>query len=469
MSNASESHNLPQLPSTWRWSTMSQACQKIQDGTHFSPQNQHAQGKYRYITAKNVKPSGLDLSDISYLSEADHRAIYRRCDPQKGDVLLVKDGVNTGDATLNTLNEEFSLLSSVCLLRPKTDLIISPFLRYFLLSPAGYRLLTGQMTGTAIKRIVLRRIKDSPLPIAPLDEQKAIVAEIEKQFSRLDEAVASLKRTKANLKRYKAAVLKAAVEGKLTEDWRKQHPNVEPASKLLERISAERREKWVGKGKYKEPIALDASDLPSLPRGWTWAAVDQVAEVMLGKMLDQKKHRTGRLLPYLRNINIRWGRIDTDDLLEMFFDDDELDRYGLVSGDVLVCEGGEPGRAAVWDGCLPQLKYQKALHRVRFYSDFEARYLVFLLEFLANTGRLDRWFTGSTTKHFTRESFVSVPIPMPPLLEQREIVAEVERRLSVIDELEATVELNLTRADRLRQSILACAFSGQLTCLESVA
>ena len=90
------------------------------------------------------------------------------------------------------------------------------------------------------------------MPIAPLDEQRTIVAEIEKQFSRLDEAVANLKRVKPNLKRYKASVLKAAVEGKLTEDWRKQNSNIEPANKLVERILAERRSKWRGKGKYKE-------------------------------------------------------------------------------------------------------------------------------------------------------------------------------------------------------------------------
>jgi type I restriction enzyme S subunit len=271
-----------------------------------------------------------------------------------------------------------------------------------------------------------------------------------------------LKRTKANLKRYKASVLKAAVEGKLTEEWRKQHPNIEPASKLLERNLAERRAKWNAKGKYEEPNAPNTVELPSLPNRWTWATVDQVAEVLLGKMLDKDKHRSGRLLRYLRNINVRWGRVKIEDLLEMFFDEDELDRYGLRGGDVLVCEGGEPGRAAVWDGRISGLKYQKALHRVRFYSDFEAKYLVFLLEFLANTGRLYRWFTGSTIKHFTRESFVSLPIPMPPLLEQRRIVSEVERRLSVIEELQATVDNNLTRSACFRQSILAKAFKGTL-------
>lgn len=332
------------------------------------------------------------------------------------------------------------------------------YVYYFVSSQNFRREAAHQMTGAVgQKRVTQFFLEEASIPVPLLEDQRRIVAEIEKQFSRLDEAVASLKRTKANLKRYKAAV-----EGKLTEDWRKQHPNVEPTSKLLECILAERRAKWDGKGKYKEPVAPISSDLPSLPRGWTGTAVDQIVKVLHGKVLDQNKQRSGRLVPYLRNINIRWRRIDTDDLPEMFFDEDELDRYGLVAGDVFVCEGGKSGRAAVWDGRVPQLKYQKALHRIRFHGDFEARYFVSLLEFLANTGRLDRWFTGSTIKHFTRESFVSVPIPTPPLVEQREIVAEVERRLSVIEELEATVEANLTRADRLRQSILSQTFSGKL-------
>ena len=341
---------------------------------------------------------------------------------------------------------------------------IDPRYVYYFVSSQGFRREAAhRMTGAVgQKRVPKSFLEEATIPVPHFDDQQRIVAEIEKQFSRLNESVASLKRVKANLKRYRAAVLKAAVEGKLTEEWRKQHPNVELASKLLERILSERRAHWKGKGKYREPIPPDTSNLSPLPQGWTWASVDEVAEILLGKMLDQNKHRTGRRLPYLRNINVRWGRVQTDDLLEMFFESDELDRYGLKPGDVLVCEGGEPGRAAVWDGRISELKYQKALHRVRFYGTIEPRYLVFLLEFLADTGRLERWFTGSTIKHFTRESFISLPIQMPSLKEQEQIVAEVERRLSVIEELEAVVQANLTRADRLRQSILGQAFSGKL-------
>ncbi len=120
----------------------------------------------------------------------------------------------------------------------------------------------------------------APIPVAPLDQQKRIVAEIEKQFSRLDEAVANLKRVKANLKRYKAAVLKAAVEGRLVETEaelaRREGRSYETGAQLLQRILETRRSQWQGKGKYKEPAAPDTTDLPELPEGWVWASLDSL-------------------------------------------------------------------------------------------------------------------------------------------------------------------------------------------------
>ena len=465
MITSSETLDLPRLPPGWCWSTMSQACLKIQDGTHFSPKNQHAQGKYRYITAKNVKPSGLDLGDVSFLSEADHRVIYKRCDPQKGDILLVKDGVNTGDAALNTLNEEFSLLSSVCLLRPRPELISSHFLRYFLLSPTGYRLLTGQMTGTAIKRIVLRRIKDSPVPIAPMSEQQLIVAEIEKQFSRLDEAVALFKRTKANLKRYKAAILKAAVEGKLTEEWRKAHPDIEPASKLLERILAERRAKWKEKGKYKEPIAPDTNDLPSLPKGWTWATVEQLSTlVQYGSSEKTREDAVG--VPVLRMGNIEDGRLQLDSLKYLPKNHDEFPELFLRDGDILFNRTNSAelvGKTAVYKGKPTPCSFASYLIRVRLAQGCVPD----LLAYFINSVFGRTWIAQVVSQQVGQANvngtkLQALGIPLPPVDEQGQIVSEVERRLSIIDELEATVEANLTRADRLRQSVLGKAFSGKL-------
>ena len=171
-------------------------------------------------------------------------------------------------------------------------------------------------------------------------------------------------------------------------------------------------QKKVARGKQRSDAALGHEfQNTSRPKGtkesaWPVVQLGDIAEVKLGKMLDKAKHKTGRRLPYLRNVNVRWGTIETADLLEMNFEEEQLDRFGLKANDVLVCEGGEPGRASVWNGHLPDLKFQKALHRVRFKVPFDPRLLVYLLELLAKNGGLERRFTGSTIKHFTREAFV---------------------------------------------------------------
>ena len=391
-------------------------------------------------------------------------------------------------------------------LRPK-PVIDAKYLYYYVSSQSFRGEAERYMTGAVgQKRVSTDYLKRSKIPVAPLGQQKNIVAEIEKQFSRLDEAVASLKRVKANLKRYKAAVLKDAVEGRLVETEAELaaqgRANVaggtmpgatarqyESGEELLKRILETRRllargaqasSQWLasadspargaqagkagrkGRGKYKEPAATDTTDLPELPEGWAWATVQQLADVQLGKMLDRQKHRSGKALPYLRNINVRWDSVDSSDLLTMFFKESEFDRFGLHAGDVLVCEGGEPGRAAVWDGRDPGMMYQKAIHRVRFIGGYQQRMLVFYLEFLAKTGRLERWFTGSTIKHFTRESFAQIPIPVAPAAEQMRIVAEVDRRLSLVREVEVQIDINLQRSERLRRSMLARAFHREI-------
>ena len=195
---------------------------------------------------------------------------------------------------------------------------------------------------------------------------------------------------------------------------------------------------------------------------WKIIPLGEIAEVKLGKMLDKAKHLTGRKFPYLRNINVRWGTVDTEDVFEMHFEDDQVERFSLRAGDVLVCEGGEPGRAAVWHGQIAEMKFQKAIHRVRFKVPFEARLLVYLLESLAKSGGLERRFTGSTIKHFTREAFIQLPIPHPPLSEQQRIVAEIEKQFTRLDA--GVVALRRVQANlkRYRAAVLKAACEGKL-------
>jgi len=459
--------NLPPLPKNWVWSTMNDVCLKVQDGTHFSPQNQLPHGRYRYLTAKNIRPLGLDLSDVSYIEEEEHRAIYTRCDPKKGDVLLVKDGVNTGDVALNTLDNEFSLLSSVCLLRPKPDLLSSPFLRYFLQSPVGARLLTGKMTGTAIRRIVLRQIKETPIPIAPLFEQQSLVAEIEKQFSRLDEAVAILKRVKANLKRYKAAVLKAAVEGKLTEEWRKAHPDVEPASELLKRILAERRAKWSGRGNYKEPKIDHAVECSE---GWVGVPVEVISEIVDGdrgkEYPKQEDFLDQGYCLFLSTKNVRpYGFVFKENQFISKDKHEKLRKGTLKPGDIVFTSRGTIGNIAHYSDDIKYkcVRINSGMFILRgFYDLLDEGYFAWYLRSHAIREQIAKLSSGTAQPQLPIREFKTFNVHFPSKLEQEEIVKDIERRVSIIDRLETSAVQAEKRAERLRQAVLQRAFSGAL-------
>ena len=143
-------------------------------------------------------------------------------------------------------------------------------------------------------------------------------------------------------------------------------------------------------------------------------------------MLDAKKNK-GRPLPYLRNPNVRWFDVDTTYLREMPFGDQELERYGLREGDVVVCEGGEAGRAAIWDGRLPDVKFQKAIHRIRTGPDLFNRFLVYRLRADYQSGRLADYYTGATIKHLTGQDLARYEFLLPPIVEQRRIVNVLDR------------------------------------------
>ena len=255
-------------------------------------------------------------------------------------------------------------------------------------------------------------------------------------------------------------ILDLAIHGKLVP----QDPNDEPASVLLERIRAE-KERLIKEGKIKKVKKYaKTSDKPhypyELPKGWVWTTVGETCETHLGKMLDKLKNE-GCYMSYLRNINVRWGCFDLTDVLKMRFKDDEVERYMIEKGDLVLCEGGEPGRCAIWDKANP-IMFQKALHRIRCYGGVLNEYLKYVIEDYAKANKLEEYYTGSTIKHLTGESLVSILFPLPPVKEQERIVQEIQRYLSLVAIIENNKENLLAAIKQAKSKVLDLAIHGKL-------
>jgi len=191
--------------------------------------------------------------------------------------------------------------------------------------------------------------------------------------------------------------------------------------------------------------------------GWKIKTVGEVAKHSLGKMLDKMKNR-GTPRDYLRNVNVRWFNFDLTDLLQMRFLDDEAPEFTAIKGDVLICEGGYPGRAAIWDEDYP-IHFQKAIHRVRFHEPERNKWFVYHLHYLDLSGELRQYFTGTGIQHFTGETLARLPIPLPPLAEQRRIVGILDEAFEGLATARANAEQNLQNARALFESHLQAVFT----------
>ena len=321
--------------------------------------------------------------------------------------------------------------------------------------------------GANMPSLPLSRVKKIKVPVPPLEEQIARVAEIEKQFSRLDEAVANLKRVKANLKRYKAAVLKAAVEGRLVETEaecaRREGRSYETGAQLLQRILESRRSQWQGKGKYKEPAAPDTTELPELPEGWAWASVVQVADVASGNT------PAGVLEAVKGTGDVPWFKVgdmnheENQQVMrraDAWLSTSEVKKLGLWQfppNTVLFPKRG--GAIATNKKRRLELPGCADLNVMGITPVLEITSYLFTWFDGVNLGKLS---DGSNVPQINHKDIEPLLIPLPPLAEQHRIVAEVDRRLSLIHETKGQVDGNLQRAERLRQSILSRAFSGTM-------
>jgi type I restriction enzyme S subunit len=288
------------------------------------------------------------------------------------------------------------------------------------LNQFDYRNYANGTTRLKLTQAAMNRI---PVRVPPMREQEKIVEILEEQLSRLDAALASVRAVREKSARFRRSLLNAAFTGALT--------------------------------------GHDTSD-GTLPPGWERKELEDIAETQLGKMLNSSKQTGSALKPYLRNINLQWRHIDLSDVKEMDIFDNETRQFMLAKGDVLVCEGGEPGRSAVWNLDI-EMGFQNAIHRIRPRERLSSEFACYQFEWLVKNGILDELFTGVTIKHFSQQKLRKVEFIVPSLNEQEKIVQILEEQFSRLDASLVIANAIEKKSSAMRRSLLYAAFTGELT------
>ena len=275
--------------------------------------------------------------------------------------------------------------------------------------------------------ISLTQCKNLRIPLPPLEEQKRIVARVDELLDAVNRYSMAMEKISKAATLMEKKVLDLAIRGKLS----KRHKGDESAAALLVRIKSEKQKREASSCRARAravlPPVTDDEKVFELPEGWEWCRLGDIGEIVLGKMLNRNV-QDGKESEYLCTINVKWGSFDLSQKKKMRFKGDELKYYDLHKGDLLVCEGGDVGRCAVWqsDESYP---FQNSLHRIRMF-EVMPEYIQMYIHWLGVTGELQRMCSGVTIKHFTVSIVSRLPIPLPPLAEQKRIVERVDAILA---------------------------------------
>ena len=408
------------IPEDWEVAAFDDICMKIKDGTHFSPKLGGT--KYLYVTSRNIKPGHLNLSGSQRISEREHRKIYAHCDTRRGDLLLTKDGVNTGNAAINNLDEEISLLSSVAYLRFHTSHAPGFYLQY-ILSINGQRHIKNRMSGNAITRLTLKQIKTLRTPVPTLAEQTAIA----EALSDADALIDALEAVRTKKTQVKQGAMQQLLTGKT------------------------RLPGFTNTGRYRQ------TEVGVIPEEWEVKRLDQLANI-------DPENLSSHTSPDYRFKYISLEDIDAGRLTgfseQSFASAPSRARRKLRQDDVLV--------ATVRPNLMSHLFFRDYSEDWVCSTGFcvlrclkglsSPAYLYAHMFSGAVNIQIDRLLVGSSYPAITNKDVHALRIPVPPLAEQTAI-AEV---LSDMDAEIAAVETKLTKAQQVKQGMMQALLTGRI-------
>jgi type I restriction enzyme, S subunit len=468
------------IPLGWQLVELGEICERIVDGSHNPPRASEV-GK-PMLSARNIADFTINFDDYRLISDVDFELEHSRTQVSTGDVLLTIVGTIGRTAVVPQKIQKFALQRSVAVVKPLG--VDSRYVAYFLSSPETQRWLQDNAKGTAQKGVYLKTLGTLPLKVAPENEQTRIVAKLEELLSDLDAGVAELKAAQKKLAQYRQSLLKAAVEGALTAEWRVKHKPTETGAQLLERILKERRTRWEAKQlakfaeqgktppkdwqkKYPESVQPDTTDLPELPEGWVWTSVDDLCDSVRNG-LSKTPNTDQRGFPIFKINAVRPMAVNFEAIKHIEISESEAADYWVETGDVLATRyNGSVDLLGVFG--MVKAVPQRTLHPDKLIrmKPMTGMGLGAWLEVCGNIGvsrkhLVSRVKTTAGQTGISGDDLKKTPIPVPPADEQAAAIALLNDRLEGINELVMPTELALKQSTAQRQNILRAAFAGEL-------
>jgi type I restriction enzyme, S subunit len=468
------------LPNGWAWVKIESVLTPMEDGRiihhGWSPQCEafpsETAENWAVLKTTAVQPGAFLAHENKILPS--HLTARANLEVHAGDLLLTCAGPRSRCGVACLVRETRPrLIFSGKMYRFRSDPMVmeASFLEAFLQTFHGWRTIDAMKTGGSDSGLNLThdRFRQLLVPVAPIFEQRRIVARIDALFAEVAEGEAALAAARRGLDTFRHALLKAAVTGELTKDWRADNPVAETGHDVLSRIAKHRADDGAQKGRRRSISTkpLDNSALPELPEGWAWAGLGEVGEIVGGATVDKKRKPIDPVtVPYLRVANVQRGHVDLSKVKSITVERASAEKLQLIAGDLLLNEGGDRdkiGRGWVWDGSIPDMIHQNHVFRVRLHS---ASLNPFFVSHYAN--EMGRRFFIEGGKQTTNLASISLskismlPVPVPPPSEAAEILRRVSDALAAAADVLAVFDAEAADAARLKQSILKAAFEGRL-------
>jgi type I restriction enzyme S subunit len=462
----SDSDNAPwSFPDGWGWAPLRPFLDGA--GTSIDPRRQPHSKFVLYSvpafdTRRPVQVLGREIGSAK-----------RQVDP--GSVLLCRINPRINRAWLVSKHDEYRdrvIASTEWVVFPPHSLLDPQYLRYFLSTERIRQYLSTNVSGVggSLMRVSPYTVGAAAIPIAPLPEQRRIVARINELFAEIADGEAALERARQGLDIWRRALLKAAVTGELTRDWREANRPAETGADLLARILAQRGATSASRPRRRGGAAalpLDTSALPTLPEGWEWAKLDALGEIVGGVTVDKKRAPADPVeVPYLRVANVQRGYLDLMEIKTIRVERNVARRLELRPNDVLLNEGGDRdkiGRGWVWQDEIPVCIHQNHIFRVRLHDDgVDAQFVSHYANELGRRFFIEKGKQTTNLASISLSKISELPVPVPPPAEVQIIIERLREAFAT----DADNRRDLTEAQALssaqRQSILKAAFEGRL-------